>query len=89
MENKEQVSAPQIIINNSNNQNMGGMYGGRMKNKWVALLFWFFLGYVGGHKFYEGRIGLGILYFFTLGLFGIGYFIDFWVLLFKRNPYFV
>ena len=35
-----------------------------------------FLGYFGVHKFYEGKIGMGILYIFTLGLFGIGTYID-------------
>lgn len=32
---------------------------------------------------------MGILYFFTLGLFGIGVLIDFIALLFKPNPYYV
>lgn len=35
-----------------------------------------FLGYFGVHKFYEGKIGMGILYIFTFGLFGIGTYID-------------
>lgn len=46
------------------------------KSRLVALLFWVFLGVVGGHQFYAGRIGKGILYFFTGGLFGIGLIID-------------
>lgn len=82
---------PNVIINNTNansNVNMAG-YGGRMKNKWVAVLLCFFLGYLGAHKFYEGKIGMGILYLFTVGLFGIGVLIDFIVLLFKPNPYYV
>ncbi|MBE6726883.1 MAG: TM2 domain-containing protein [Ruminococcaceae bacterium] len=88
---------PQIIINNSNsnaNVNMlrNGGYAGivpKPKNKWVALLLWFFLGFVGGHKFYEGKTLLGIVYIFTAGLFGIGWIIDFFGLLFKPNPYYV
>ncbi len=86
---------PQIVINNTNtntnvnkNNNVGGGYG-REKNKWVALLLCWFLGYIGAHKFYEGRIGAGILYLFTLGLFGIGWLIDCIALLFKPNPYYV
>lgn len=59
------------------------------KNKWVAFLLCLFLGFFGGHKFYEGRVGLGILYLFTAGLFGIGWLIDTLVLLFKSNPYYV
>lgn len=81
---------PQIVINNSNqNQLNGGMPYGRAKSKWVALLLWFFLGYVGAHKFYEGKVFMGLVYIFTVGLFGIGYVIDFFALLFKPNPYYV
>ena len=36
-----------------------------MKNKWVAFLLCLFLGYLGIHKFYEGRILLGVVYLFT------------------------
>jgi len=83
-------ATPNIVINNSNqNQVVAGMPYQSPKSKWVALLLWFFLGYVGGHKFYEGKTGMGILYIFTLGLFGIGYFFDFFGLLFKHNPYYV
>ena len=32
---------------------------------------------------------MGILYLLTVGLFGIGWFIDCLVLLFKSNPYYV
>ena len=83
---------PQIVINNTNdniNTNINAHMGVRMKNKWVALLLCLFLGLVGGHKFYEGKAGMGILYIFTVGLFGIGAIIDFIVLLFKPNPYYV
>lgn len=87
------AAQPSIVINNANtntntNMNMNGMMK-TPKNKWVALLLCFFLGYFGAHKFYEGRIGLGILYLFTGGLFLIGTFIDFIALLFKPNPYYV
>ena len=58
-------------------------------NKWVSVILCFFLGYLGAHKFYEGKIGLGILYLFTLGLFGIGVLVDFIVLLMKPDPYYL
>lgn len=58
------------------------------KNKWVSLLLCVFLGFLGAHKFYEGRVLLGVVYIFTAGLFGIGLVIDFFVLLFKPNPYY-
>ena len=62
---------------------------GPPRNKWIALLLCMFFGFIGIHKFYEGKIGMGILYLFTFGLFGIGWFIDCIVLLFKPNPYYV
>ncbi|MGN0553333.1 MAG: NINE protein [Oscillospiraceae bacterium] len=58
-----------------------------LKNKWVAFLLCLFLGPIGIHKFYEGKIGLGLLYLFTGGLFGIGWIIDCIRLFFKPNPY--
>jgi hypothetical protein len=42
----------------------------------VAYLLWFLLGIFGGHKFYVGKTGMGILYLFTAGIFLIGWFID-------------
>lgn len=59
------------------------------KNKWIAFLLCAFFGLVGAHKFYEGKIGMGILYLCTLGLGSIGAIIDFFVLLCKPNPYYV
>ena len=82
---------PNIVINNANtNTNVNAaMFGIKTRNKWVAFLLCLFLGYLGAHKFYEGNIGMGILYLFTVGLFGIGWFIDCITLLFKPNPYYV
>lgn len=34
------------------------------------------LGIFGGHKFYKGQIGMGLVYLFTGGLLGIGWIID-------------
>ena len=78
----------QVVINNNNSVNAfvaGGMYAG--KNKWVALALCVFT--ICGHKFYEGKIGMGFLYLITAGLFGIGWIIDIIALLFKPNPYYV
>ena len=63
--------------------------GARAKNKWTAFVLCLLLGYFGAHKFYEGKVGMGVLYLFTLGLFGIGWFVDLIVLLTKPNPYYV
>lgn len=95
--NEPQAQASQPVINivntntnantNVNNVNVGGK--GKAINKWVAFLLCFFLGIVGAHKFYEGKTGMGILYLFTGGLFGIGWIIDLISILFKPNPYYV
>ncbi len=60
-----------------------------MKNKWAAFFLCLFFGGLGIHKFYEGKILLGIVYLFTVGIFGIGWVIDLIILLFKPNPYYV
>lgn len=46
------------------------------KSKKTALLICVFLGWIGIHYFYVGRIGMGILYFFTFGLGSIGWIVD-------------
>lgn len=83
----------QIIINNNNSATatasaVAGGYG-KQKNKWVALILCITLGYLGAHKFYEGKAGMGILYLFTGGLFFIGVIIDTITLLSKPNQYYV
>lgn len=46
------------------------------KSKTTALLLCIFLGGIGVHHFYVGRIGMRILYLLTGGLFGIGWIVD-------------
>ena len=58
-----------------------------MLDKWVAILLLVFLGGFGAHKFYEGKMGLGILYLFTGALFGIGWIVDLITLLGKPDKY--
>ena len=43
---------------------------------WVTYLLWFLFGYIGVHKFYLNKFGMGILYILTGGLFFIGLLID-------------
>jgi TM2 domain-containing membrane protein YozV len=47
-----------------------------IKNRLAALLFCIFLGAVGAHRFYVGKVGTGILYALTGGLLGIGIIVD-------------
>lgn len=51
-----------------------------MKSTGTAYLLWFFLGFLGAHKFYLDKVGMGILYLFTFGFFGLGLFIDLFTL---------
>ena len=44
---------------------------------WILLTF---LGIFGAHRFYLGKIGTGLLYLLTGGLFAIGIVYDFWTL---------
>lgn len=46
----------------------------------VAWLLLTFLGVLGIHRFYLGKIGTGVLYLFALGLFGLGIIYDYWTL---------
>ncbi len=42
------------------------------RNRLAALLLCLFLGWLGAHRFYAGKVGTGILWLFTAGLFLIG-----------------
>ena len=44
---------------------------------WVLLTF---LGIFGFHRFYQGKWVTGIVYLFTVGLFGVGIIYDYWTL---------
>ena len=75
---------PTINITNSNestNTNMNNNSGfgvGPRKSKTVALILCLigFLGIGGLHRMYVGKVGSGVLHFFTYGLCGIGTIID-------------
>lgn len=82
-------SESQIVINNTATASASAstVVYGHPKNKWVSLLLCIFT--LCGHKFYEGKIGMGVLYLLTAGLFGIGWVIDIISILLKPNPYYV
>ena len=78
------ATAPSFVINNANtnantntNNNSMGISAQYQKSKVVAAVLCFFLGAWGVHRFYVGKIGTGLLYLFTCGLFGVGALVDF------------
>ncbi|MGJ8673051.1 NINE protein [Rubritalea sp.] len=44
-------------------------------SKAIGYILWIF-GFTGAHRFYYGKPITGVIWFFTAGLFGIGWFID-------------
>lgn len=54
--------------------NNGTVYSKR--ERMIALLLCLFLGYLGVHRFYVGKIGTGIIWLLTFGCFGIGVLVD-------------
>ncbi len=46
------------------------------KSRLYALLLCFFFGWAGGHRYYVNKIGTGLFMLFTMGGFGMWWFID-------------
>ncbi len=44
-------------------------------SKLIGYIVWIF-GFFGAHRFYFGKVKTGVLWFFTLGLLGIGWLVD-------------
>ena len=47
----------------------------------IELILCIFLGWLGAHKFYKKRFGMGLIYLFTMGVFGLGVLVDFFAIL--------
>jgi len=62
---------------NGSNAGTGGSQSSSDKERNTALILSFFLGWLGLHRFYVGKIGTGILMAFTMGGFGFWNLIDF------------
>ncbi len=50
----------------------------------ITFILCFFLGYLGLHHFYCGKVGKGILFILTGGLFGIGILVNLILIVMKR-----
>lgn len=70
--------APPVIVNvqNTNTNTNHGGHAYPYKNKWVAFFLCLFGGFFGLHRFYVGKVGTGILYLCSGGLFFIGAIVD-------------
>ena len=55
----------------------GSAEGASDRKRLIALLLCFFIGVLGIHRFYVGKVGTGIIWLLTGGLVGIGCIIDF------------
>lgn len=97
IEQLQNANQPNIVINNvasanataDNNINGIGIPGMiSPKSRLIAFLLSIFLGWLGIHRFYVGKVGTGILWMLTLGMLGIGWLYDVIVILvgcFKDN----
>ena len=54
------------------------------KNKSTAFWLCLFFGLFGAHRFYVGKVGTGVFYFFTFGGFYIGWIVDLVMILCNR-----
>lgn len=71
-----------VVNNNTNtNRNYNGGIAYIHKKKWTAFWLCLLLGLAGAHRFYVGKVGTGIIWLLSGGLFGIGWFLDLIVIL--------
>lgn len=78
----DKAAPPQVtIVNTNTNFSASPVCLYSRKSKWATFWLCFFLGWLGIHRLYVGKVGTGILWMFTFGLFGIGWLVDLFVIL--------
>ena len=65
-----------VVINHAGASGSDAIPGISKKSKTTALLLCIFLGLFGIHRFYVGKVGTGLIYMFSWGLFGVGWIVD-------------
>jgi len=88
----QQAPQPQVVyVQQQQQQPQQVIYVGKKGpfDKTTAIILCILLGWLGGHKFYEGKPVAGVLYLFTFGLFFIGVVIDLLALLGKPSKYYL
>jgi TM2 domain-containing membrane protein YozV len=63
------------VVPTAESRNASFVEGDDSHSALIGYLLWIF-GFMGAHRFYFGKKKTGTLYFFTLGLLGIGWLID-------------
>lgn len=80
---QQPVAVTQPMDQNQSRNNQVPIYV-TPKSKIATLLLCIFFGYLGAHKFYLKRNVMGIIYLVTVGLFGFGWILDIFLILFSK-----
>lgn len=72
------------VVNFHNQSQPVNALGYTPKKKWKAFWLCFFFGFFGVHRFYVGKWYTGFVWMGTMGLVGIGWFIDLDKILFNK-----
>ena len=75
-QNANNISFVTNVVNNNSQNISNQVINVSKKNKITALILCVLFGLFGVHRFYVGKIGTGLLYLCTGGLFLIGYIVD-------------
>ena len=75
-QNANNISIVTNVVNNNSQNISNQVINVSKKNKITALILCVLFGLFGVHRFYVGKVGTGLLYLFTGGLFLIGYIVD-------------